>query len=686
MLRTNLALRQASQLRVARFGDNYLPPLSPKAPVRNTAAAPFTLSTVVTRPITVLPHKFSSVTFNQWPVWQQQTSYDFAYIKRLFTTSNTESPLGMSREKLLAIKDKETLLAQLSVIVDSFFPVDNPTNETKIIHINDAIRTAFSSEQTAQDNQGQILANILKPMGIVRKGAHFVVTSNFSLERCSLFHTPNGRKVLSQILRSLHLLGNEQLAKNLQALLVNIALRYAIPPTKITDILLATDPNYWSKRHQATQDGAMAKRLMANFKFTAPHYLPVQKTPPSHLEHNLQLGRTGNLIADYFLGHLPDKNGQHLWHILHAAKGEQLFNANSNIEDLLFPIAISQDTHRCFTVNPLLRSIQRKNVDFVLQHLGLKREGKLMRLQENLSVKELDWLKPNDTQQRRLFLRMVESLNMLDNKLLANNMKKFIDDILLPEHDMSALQILLRNQGIDSPTAERIVALVQQKMPAGPLDHTLKYEIGLDDHQARLILASVCQPEEIDTLMDMREKADKLEQVRLAKAKQRREEYEADKKFDYEHKLALEFSLRDIAKPEYDTLVIGSQIDDTTGKSFDKQRTVFADAGGYSDFNGDIHQSIDQIPANKSFKSVHFTALPGFVFDDPRANLVLFQKINRLMAANGKLVVKFGRGMKHNYDDSKFAQEILAPAGFGHFTFFSQQQYRVDLSAHKLSK
>lgn len=754
MFRTNFAASQARQLHSARFEST--PPLAHTAPLRQTSAMPFTLSTVATRAISTLPHKFSSSKFDRWPVWPQPTRYDFSLIKQIFTTPHTESPLGMSREKFLAIQNKTELLSQLSAIVDSFFPVDHPLSDSSSLRVDDEIRTAFANAPTAQNSQRQILEKIMMHMGIQKQNSHFVLAADFSLEQCSLLHTANGRKALSQIVRSLHLLGNEQLAKNLQELLVSISIRYAIPAPKIIDILLATDPSYWSKRSQAAQHDALAKTLITAFKFEAPRHLPVQKMVFTQPEHTHYLCRTGDRIADYFLGFLPDQNQRFLVETLHTPNSERLFSREDSIAGTLFPIDASEDTQRCFMGNPLLRSIQRKSVDFALTHLGLVREGKGIRLQDNITVDKLAWLESNNAHQRALLLRMVKSLNLLDNQLLASNMQKCIGEILswhyqgndkdtllaqlkainpatdittsakpkietptqitppkkltllpaspiptvnaavepaLPElnfasasataEDNSALHSLLLAQGIDSSTANRVITLVQQKMPAGALDHTLKYDMDLSDHQARLILDCVCHPEEIDAMLDTRENALIAEDIRAIEANKRAAEIAADKQFTDEYKLALEFSLRDIKKEQYDILVIGSQINDNTGKKFDKQRAIFADAGGYADLNGDIHQTIDTLPLHKKLKEVHFTGLPGSVFDNAAANLRLFQKLSNLMEPNGKLVVKFGIGMIHSYDNAKFAQEILRPTGFDRFTFSGQSHNYVELSARK---
>ncbi|USE36492.1 hypothetical protein [Endozoicomonas sp. SCSIO W0465] len=256
------------------------------------------------------------------------------------------------------------------------------------------------------------------------------------------------------------------------------------------------------------------------------------------------------------------------------------------------------------------------------------------------------------------------------------------------------LKMKLIGLGIDFTKSFQIIALEPDKMQIGQLDHTLKYEIGLDDKQAHGVLECVFSRDEIDRLMNTRHKADMEDQaIRAEQAdrlKQVKEKEAKIAKFDYENNLtlALEFSLRDISKPQYDVLAIGSQIDDRTGKYFTKQRTVFADAQGHSDLNGDIHVTVDQIPPGKKFKEIHFTGLPGYVFDDASANQCLFQKLNNLMEDNGKLLITFGEGAHHKYDNKKFIESILIPTGFGHFNYSNRysaiHKYGVRLSACKV--
>ena len=260
----------------------------------------------------------------------------------------------------------------------------------------------------------------------------------------------------------------------------------------------------------------------------------------------------------------------------------------------------------------------------------------------------------------------------------------------IPSRYSKGLEHTLRFLSIDGTKYDRIMDINPDLMKAGELDHTLKYDIGLDDQNARLILECMKSPDEIDDLMKAREKADEEDLAKrrniiaLAnKGKYKNREIEKFK-HDNDALIALKFSCRDITRPEYDVLAVGSQIDDDTGMRFDEHRTVFADKCGHSDFNGDIHITIDQIPAGKKFKEVHFTGLPGYVFNDEPTNLLLFQKVNCLMEDGGKVFVCFGISTEQNYNNSSFMRRVLTPTGFGQLVILEPGPIGVNLSATKV--
>ena len=258
--------------------------------------------------------------------------------------------------------------------------------------------------------------------------------------------------------------------------------------------------------------------------------------------------------------------------------------------------------------------------------------------------------------------------------------------------DSRQLRQILRGLCIDRTKHDQIIAIKPHLMEAGVLENTLKYQIGLGDHDVRLLLECLKSSDEIDSLMNARQKADMEDQAKrdeqIALAKKAKDKEEKIKRFDYENNLplAIEFSLRDIMKPEYDVLAIGSQIDDSTGRTFDKRRTVFADAQGHSDLNGNIHIKVDDIPPGKTFKEIHFTGLPDVPLHDAAANQRLFHKLNCLMEDGGKIFVKFGANGQ-DYNNHLFMDSILKPSGFGQFMFLQADDPArpgVRLSAFKV--
>ena len=260
----------------------------------------------------------------------------------------------------------------------------------------------------------------------------------------------------------------------------------------------------------------------------------------------------------------------------------------------------------------------------------------------------------------------------------------------IPGRYSKGLERILRCLSIDGTKYDRIMDINPDLMEVGELDHVLKYDIDLDDQNARLILEFMKSPDEIDDLMKAREKAGEEDLAKrrntidLAnKEKAKNREIETFK-HDNDAIIALKFNCRDITRPEYDVFVVGSQIDDDTGIRFDERRTVFADQCGHSDFNGDIHITIDQIPAGKKFKEVHFTGLPGYVFNDEPTNLLLFQKVNCLMEDGGKVFVRFGISTEQDYNNFSFMRRVLTPTGFGQLVILEPGPIGVHLSATKV--
>ena len=131
--------------------------------------------------------------------------------------------------------------------------------------------------------------------------------------------------------------------------------------------------------------------------------------------------------------------------------------------------------------------------------------------------------------------------------------------------------------------------------------------------------------------------------------------------------LATKLSLRDIGDSTFSTLVVGASIDGPKDSAFNHETTLFAGSKN-SDLNGDIHDTIDDIPPGKKFEKIHFINMPESTFDDPKKNRVLFNKISNLLVDYGKLSISFdvnGQG----YSNQTFADKILKPSGFGQFCF-----------------
>ena len=238
------------------------------------------------------------------------------------------------------------------------------------------------------------------------------------------------------------------------------------------------------------------------------------------------------------------------------------------------------------------------------------------------------------------------------------------------DSDSQQLRSVLQNLSIDPAKHDQIIEIKPDSMNARALDHTLKYEIGLDDNSARLILEVLKSPNEIDALMNARQKEKEEDQARrnpeiaLTNRARIKEKWTDKSNCENSASFAIDSNRQDIMNPERDVLVISLQTDDFIRSRFDECRTVFANKVGYSDLNGKMHEIIDQIPPGKKFKEIHFIRLPGYEFNDEAANLLLFQKVNRLMEDQGQIHVKFGIG-EHDYNDVSFMNRVLKPAGFG---------------------
>lgn len=249
----------------------------------------------------------------------------------------------------------------------------------------------------------------------------------------------------------------------------------------------------------------------------------------------------------------------------------------------------------------------------------------------------------------------------------------------------------LKGLGIANNKIDKIVNIDLSLMLIGDLYTNLEYDVDLTDDEILKVLRYLKGAHQVESWMAgrkiamQRQQEERVREIELkAKAKEEKRKIE---KFEYENDFSLArlFSLRsNIADPKFEVLAIGSRIDDITGMTFEKSKTVFADFC-HADLNGDIHKTIDEVPPGKKFKEIHFTAIPGCVFNDASANLCLFGKINRMLEDGGKLYIKFGCS-EHSYTSKSFADSVLAPSGFGQFVIPEgrQRSNAVFLSASKV--
>ena len=232
-----------------------------------------------------------------------------------------------------------------------------------------------------------------------------------------------------------------------------------------------------------------------------------------------------------------------------------------------------------------------------------------------------------------------------------------------------ALRQELNRLGVDSATIERIIALKPYDMELSVLKHTLRNDVGLDDHNAHLVACHIRFLSAVDNTNKGRNQPSSELQDKKVSLSAIRQNEKPSSLCDSEDDvvLATKLSLRDISEPTFSTLVVGASIDSRIASSFDHETTLFAGTRN-ADLNGDIHNTIDEIPPGKKFEKIHFINMPESTFDDPKKNRVLFNKISNLLVDYGKLFISFATNGQ-GYSNQTFADRILKPAGFGQFCF-----------------
>ena len=251
------------------------------------------------------------------------------------------------------------------------------------------------------------------------------------------------------------------------------------------------------------------------------------------------------------------------------------------------------------------------------------------------------------------------------------------------------LRKALESLNIERETIKKIVDMKPYETEASALYNTLRFETSLDDHQILLIVSEVRPPLEVDNMLEIHNQQARKDELDKIKYVHERTKKEEERKFQYANDLplALKMSTRDIRDPKFTILVVGSRIDDQIGSRFNSEKTVFADFM-HADLCGDIHETVNDIPPGKKFKSIYFTALPGTIFDNPKKNRILFNKINNLLDDGGKLTISFGTS-SCSYNDQTFSTGILAPSGFGRFCSLRETRANpigVNMTAYKVGE
>lgn len=222
--------------------------------------------------------------------------------------------------------------------------------------------------------------------------------------------------------------------------------------------------------------------------------------------------------------------------------------------------------------------------------------------------------------------------------------------------DIQKLMRLLADIDISEPTIHELVKRDYKKKNAHELYNTLHYELDLSSETSSQVVESV-KPQGLKAWRGYRQKYYK-ERINKVVPKYSAEELKKQKERE------IMFNARKISDPQVEILAVGSHMSDDSGSTFDVRRTAFADFGENTDLSGDIHVTVNDIPEGKRFKEIHFTLLPGTVFDNKDASITLLKKVNKVMHKDGVLILSFGTGAKFNYDYKFLFENVLKPAGF----------------------
>ena len=233
----------------------------------------------------------------------------------------------------------------------------------------------------------------------------------------------------------------------------------------------------------------------------------------------------------------------------------------------------------------------------------------------------------------------------------------------------SELRQELNRLDVNSAIIEKIIALKPYDMEASVLNHALKNFIGLDDYRAGLIACHIRFLSAVDSAVNGRKQqiSDHQDIKVSLPTTQQNERSPGQCESEDDIVLATKLSLRDMSESKFSELVVGASIDGQIASTFNHETTLFAGCK-HSDLNGDIHNTVDDIPPGKKFEKIHFVNMPESTFDDPKKNRVLFNKISNLLVDYGRLFISFAAN-EQGYNNKTFADRILKPSGFSQFCF-----------------
>ena len=306
--------------------------------------------------------------------------------------------------------------------------------------------------------------------------------------------------------------------------------------------------------------------------------------------------------------------------------------------------------------NALIKAIMKRTVSF----------------ETILSMKEAQYL--SDTQRRSLHLAfhecVIENPSPTSPKTeRAILIKKAAQSSSSDSGNYPELRQELNRLKVNSATIEQIIALKPYDIQFSVLERLLKNVIGLDDDKAHMIACHVRFLSPVDRAINGRQQQISGHQDKKVSSPTTRQVERLPNQGDFEDDVALatKFSLRNIGDSKFTTLVVGSSINGSIADTYDHETTLFA-YSRHSDLNGDIHNTVDDIPPGKQFKTMHFVNMSESTFDDPKKNRVLFYKLSNLLADYGKIIVSFAANGQ-GYNDQTFAERILKPSGFSQFCF-----------------